>query len=742
MALSPRRGLAAVLALGALAQIGMWAASAGDPLALAPINDAKVYWDWGGRIADGQLVDSVPFMSAPLYPYVVGLVRSLGGGLSALYLVQMALHVLTAWLVARVARRHVGEWGAVLAAGLYLVLRDPAYMTTRVLNSTVQLCTIAWLWDATWCAVEARTRRALVWCGVASGVAVLANPTLVPVLVVLPVWLGWRTGAWRAAAAAGLMGVACLVPSVVHNALACGEFIPLSAQSGLGLHHGNQPGATGIYQAAAGVSTDRERQTLMAREAVRDQTDGTWSATDKVYRQMALTYLTEDLGRTVLLEARKLWWFVGGQVYGDVYTPSLEREDGRHALLWLAPLPLAWLTVPALLVALLVLVTRPRVLLPEWLLFAATVAVVMVFWYSPRYRLPIAPFAAVAAAWCVVRLLDRATPVVLRGTIGLAVVASLVASAELRASGADAATAFRATYLYNSGVAYAQLERWDEALREFERASAAGSRESVGAQAEMLRRLGRTADAVARAQAAVEQAPKNLNARRSLAVALAQAGRLSEAAMVFEQVLAADATDVESLTGLGHVRMQSQDPAAAVPLYERALQLQPAEAQTQLALGRALAALGNATAAQAAFERALALDARTAPAHTALAELALARGDVVTALVHLRAAWEARPAVDEALTLAWWLVVAPEVSTHDAELALRVLQAHDATQKADPRYLDVRAAALARRGSWNEAQQTIAKALERARALQLNQALPDLEARAALYARQQPYTLP
>ena len=153
MALSPRRGLTVVLALGALAQIGMWAASAQDPLALAPINDAKVYWDWGGRIADGQLVDSVPFMSAPLYPYVVGLVRSLGGGLSALYLVQMGLHVLTAWLVARVARRHVGEWGAVLAAGLYLVLRDPAYMTTRVLNSTVQLCTLAWLWDATWTAV-------------------------------------------------------------------------------------------------------------------------------------------------------------------------------------------------------------------------------------------------------------------------------------------------------------------------------------------------------------------------------------------------------------------------------------------------------------------------------------------------------------------------------------------------------------------------------------------------------------
>ena len=92
--------------------------------------------------------------------------------------------------------------------------------------------------------------------------------------------------------------------------------------------------------------------------------------------------------------------------------------------------------------------------------------------------------------------------------------------------------------------------------------------------------------------------------------------------------------------------------------------------------------------------------------------------------------------------MAWWLVVAPGITTHDAELALRVLGEHAATQGADPRYLDVRAAALARRGSWSEAQQTIAQALARARALQLPEALPDLEARAALYARQQPYTLP
>ena len=738
---TPRRWLVVLLALGAAAQLAMLLAGAADPLALAPINDAKVYWDWGGRIADGRLVDDTPFMSAPLYPYVVGAVRALGGGLGALYLVQVALHVLTAWLVARCARRHLGETGALLAVALYLLLRDPAYMTTRVLNSSLQLAATAWLWDATLVAAERRTRGALLFAGLAAGVATLANPTFAPLLLLLPAWLGWRTRLWRDAALAGVAGLVCLVPSTLHNRLASGEFIPLSAQSGLGFHHGNQPGASGIYKAAEGVSADRARQTAMAREAVRDRTDGSWSQTDRAYRDMALAWLAEDPARTAALELRKLWWFVGGRVYGDVYTPELEREDGRHALLWLAPLPLAWLTVPALFVALLVLARRPRELAPELLLFLATFMVVMVFWYSPRYRLPIAPFAAVAGAWLLLKLCDRAAPALLRAAAAVAICGSVVASAALRSSGSDAPDAFRANYLHNSGVALAQLGRHDEALREFERAETAGSRSAAAARAEMLRRTGRVEDALRAAQAAVARDGADTNARRGLAIALAQTGRLPEAAAEFERVLAVDATDAEALGGLANVRLQQNDAAAAVVIYDRALQLAPDDAALHANAGRARLVLGEPEAAEALLRRAVLLDAALAPAHTALAEIALARGDVATAVAELRLAWSARPDAEAALALAWWLSVAPEPALHDAATALRALDGLRATHAEDPRWLDGRAAALARAGDWPAAQQAIARAVARAKELGYADALPDLEARAALYARREPYTL-
>lgn len=730
-----------MLALGAAAQLAIVLGGAADPLAASPINDAKVYWDWGGRIAQGRLVDDAPFMSAPLYPYFVGLVRALGGGLLALQLAQVALHVATAWLVARVARRHLGELGAALSVVLYLLLRDPAYMTTRVLNCTLQLAATAWAWDSLMVAAERRTRASALLAGLALGVAVLAHPVYAPILALAPAWLWWRTRRALDVALAASLSLACVAPATLHNALASGEFIPLSAQSGLGLHHGNQPGATGIYQAAEGVSTDRARQTLMAREAVRERTDGSWGATDREYRRMAFEYLREDPLRTLELEARKLWWFVGGRVYGDVYTPELEREDGRQAWLWLAPMPLAWWTAPALLVALLALARRPRELAPELLLFLATVLVVLVFWYSPRYRLPMAPFAAIAGAWCLLRLLDHAAPRMLRAAIALSLLASVAASAALRASGADAPEAFRAQYLHSGGVALAQLDRHAEALAEFERAERLGSRPAAAAKAEMLRRLGRVDDALQAARDAVARAPRDLAARRSLAVALAQAGLLEEAAREFEAVLAVDAVDAEAIGGLANTHLQRGDPGAALPLYERALALAPDDAATNANLARARLALGELDAAQAAFERAARLDASLAQARTGLAEVALARGDAAAGIGHLRAAWRARPGPDEALALAWWLAVAPDPALCDAGEALRVLDEHARSLGDDPRWLDARAAALARAGDFDAASRAQSRAIARARELGYAQAGPELEARAAAYARREPWTL-
>src|SRR5687767_11859969 len=49
-----------------------------SPLAWTMFDDARIYWAWSERIAAGKLISDSPFFLAPLYPYILGALRSLG----------------------------------------------------------------------------------------------------------------------------------------------------------------------------------------------------------------------------------------------------------------------------------------------------------------------------------------------------------------------------------------------------------------------------------------------------------------------------------------------------------------------------------------------------------------------------------------------------------------------------------------------------------------------------------------
>jgi tetratricopeptide (TPR) repeat protein len=67
-----------------------------SPLARCPLIDASVYWNWAGDIAAGKSAQAAPFFSAPLYPYLLGVLRALGGSLPAVYVLQTLADWLTA----------------------------------------------------------------------------------------------------------------------------------------------------------------------------------------------------------------------------------------------------------------------------------------------------------------------------------------------------------------------------------------------------------------------------------------------------------------------------------------------------------------------------------------------------------------------------------------------------------------------------------------------------------------------
>ncbi|MFQ5807656.1 MAG: hypothetical protein ACE5I3_14520, partial [Phycisphaerae bacterium] len=129
---------------------------ANHPFAASPRVDALTYWNWAGEVASGKLSDGMPFFSAPLYPYLLGLLRASGAELPTVYTIQILLDLSTAGLLAWIARLRFGPVVGLLAAAIFLLMLEPASFCLRVLPSTLQLPLVCLAWHAL-LAVQRRT---------------------------------------------------------------------------------------------------------------------------------------------------------------------------------------------------------------------------------------------------------------------------------------------------------------------------------------------------------------------------------------------------------------------------------------------------------------------------------------------------------------------------------------------------------------------------------------------------------
>jgi len=86
--------------------------------------------------------------------------------------------------------------------------------------------------------------------------------------------------------------------------------------------------------------------------------------------------------------------------YDDIMSTAIEREAGFADRAILAPVATPWLFGFAL-VGLLAVLRRPLRYAPEWLLTLLPLLVVLVFFYSPRYRMPAVPLMCGLSAYAV-----------------------------------------------------------------------------------------------------------------------------------------------------------------------------------------------------------------------------------------------------------------------------------------------------------------------------------------------------
>ena len=373
-----------------------------NPFARAPLGDSAVYWEWAGEIAEGQWISNEPFQSAPLYPYFLGLLRWLGLDLLGVYSVQAVLGALTMVLVALTTRRRAGPIAGLVAAALWIFVDEIAFVPGRIWNLSLQLLTGSLLlWYASGIPARYGLKR-MLGLGLCSGLAVLANPALLPAVILIAAWAGFapqERNLFGSFATLGMVAL-CIAPVTYHNYRASGETVLISAQAGLTFAHGNAPGANGTYTPYPGVSENRRTQNQDALDLVEAETgERSWSAANSYFFARGLDWMLSHPGDAAVLELRKLWWLMTGRFYADLYNPRLERRmDFGSRYAW-APFSMA-LLMPLAVFGLVRAWRRDsfRQRAPEILLIAGVAFVVLLFWYSPRYRLPLAPAVVLLSA--------------------------------------------------------------------------------------------------------------------------------------------------------------------------------------------------------------------------------------------------------------------------------------------------------------------------------------------------------
>lgn len=386
-----------------------------------PPSDGEVYWNAAGRMAAGQWADKTPFLSAPLYPYLLGVIRALGGGLRSVYVVQILLHIITGLLLGVTTRLRFGSAAGVLAAALFFLLTEPAVSSTRIMPNTLQLLLVVVLWWR-WALLAERTWRPgagprignpqsplaarldqVFLVGALVGLLALAYP---PALLLVPaygLWV-WRDSGRLRRAGLGMLAACLLIaPATLHNLLLHREFILISAHGGITLRQGNGPTAVGIGDVIPGVSLRRDRMHQDAARVFQQAhgRPGSWREIDRYFRNQAIRWWLENPGAALRLFGRKLYLYLTARHYDMLMPTVIERELHINDRAVLAPLATPWL-MGAALAGLLAVLRRPARFAPEWLLCLLPLLVVLLFFYAPRYRLPAVPLLCGLAAQAVV----------------------------------------------------------------------------------------------------------------------------------------------------------------------------------------------------------------------------------------------------------------------------------------------------------------------------------------------------
>ena len=159
----------------------------------------------------------------------------------------------------------------------------------------------------------------------------------------------------------------------------------------------------------------------------------------------------------------------------------------------------------------------------------------------------------------------------------------------------------------------------------------------------ILEEQGRTAEAMARYDAAVEADPKCARAHLNRGNVLLAGALIDAARSAYQTAIACDPLYAAAHYNLGNLNTGVGDYQSALHNYQDALGIKPDFASACVAMGNVLDILGSPAEARASYERALAIDPGDAGIHFNLGQMGTAEGRYEQAVASLRRAIDLRP---------------------------------------------------------------------------------------------------
>jgi Flp pilus assembly protein TadD/4-amino-4-deoxy-L-arabinose transferase-like glycosyltransferase len=387
------------LALGVGFALRLWYVSdlAQQPWFGYPLVDSLTF----DRAAREILAQGHPgtFFRPPFYPYfLAALYAGFGRSFGAVAAVQSLLGLAALYPAYRLGERWFGRTAAIAGAWIGACYPLRIFFEGEVLDVTLFSFLLLWgLW-ALWRGLERASGLALLLSGLLLGAAALTRPNVLFTLpfVALGAALAFRReGSMRAAtAAAWALGVAlAMAPTAVHNWRTEGAFVPVAANGGVNFYLGNERSADGRTPVPPGL-----RWEAVMLRPIREG-HGSLSAQDRWWYARAGEEIAAAPGRWLrLLGVKTALFFNAAEASNNKALAHFTAVSFpvRHYRWWYGVL---------VCLGAVGCVARPgRGSLFLALFTAGFAGSVVLFFVAERYRLPLVPLFASAAAAGVLEL--------------------------------------------------------------------------------------------------------------------------------------------------------------------------------------------------------------------------------------------------------------------------------------------------------------------------------------------------